>query len=788
MYAALLGGPSESTKLLTPYGAVGGVGARNGELLAGVGPLAAGAQRRAWLRCGVLLAMTDAAAPSMRVPMRIALICDSLEDNFQWALMDAALGAATAHGVDLLVVPAGKLGEKSGKGFVHGLVPGWADAIIVAAHTIGHTASEEQLSELLESLRAVPTIALGAVPGAECCLLIDNERAAYDLTQHLVQQHRHERFAYVSGPPGNVETEERSRGFLRALREAGLSLDAQRHVFGDFTPEGGRHAVEELLDDRGVDLAGVQALVCANDAMAVGVCAELERRGFSIPFDIAVVGFDDTELARHLPAPLTTVRQPLRELLFDAVEMLVDGLRSGQRPVGLHRYGAEPIHRRSCGCPRLPNLPHPSTPDLLLTGRPSLRALEPALREELDEGFAAKLDQVHADWLGELLDALGTQLENQGSAFYDALENLCYGLLRARHPTSGWQNALLVLRRHVARRGLGPDQLPDLDRFVDGAMRLTSELTTSYLARQREELLEHLRVLSDATAGLLAAPDLGTIAEVTRASFPKLGVERGLVYLFDSEFGPAASMSELSGFGLGSRSSEEGLAAHSLPEGLLRGRHWVVEPLGTGGRPLGLAVLQTGLAQVSWYERLRDALTAAVNGAQLIAQVQRLVVTDPLTGLNNRRYLTQMIRRELDVERGARFPLSLLVLDLDGFKSLNDERGHDAGDRALVEAGAAIKRCLRESDTLARFGGDEFVAVLPGTTAEQAHAIAERVLHSLPPALRSAMSATLTCSIGVATLDRYARANDTELFRLADQALLAAKRGGKNRVVHAHQA
>ncbi len=720
---------------------------------------------------------------------RLALICDSLEDIFQSALVDAGLAAAAAHDVDLLVVPGGKLGEGVGKNFIHDLVPKWVDGIIVAAHTIGHIATERQMAAFLEQLRPIPTVTLGVVTGADCCLSIDNERAAYDLTQHLVLQHHHERFAYICGLGGNAEARARELGFTSALAEAGLSVPSEWRVVGDFTWEGGRNAICELLDRRSIDIAEVQALVCANDAMAVGACLELERRGYFIPKDIAVVGFDDTELARHLPAPLTTVRQPLRELLFDAVRMLVDALGSGTTPFGARRYGAEPILRRSCGCLRLPNLPRPSGHDLP-DGPPkrSLRTVDPALLEEFEEAFVAALDEVHPGWLGELLDAMLTQLEEEGAVFYDRLEILCFELLRSRKSTGGWQNALLLLRRHLAYNGLPWSRLPELDRIIDGAMRLTGEVTTSYMARQREELLEHLRVLSDATAGLLAAPDLTTIAEVARTSFPKLGVRRGMIWLVTSDGGPELSLSPLSVFGMDAEPNRALRATTGLgSELLLRGRSWVVEPLGTGARPLGVAVLQCGLAHVSWYERLRDALTAAINGAQLIQQVQSLVVTDPLTGLNNRRFFTQKIRQELDVERGASLPLSLLVLDLDGFKMLNDERGHDTGDKALIEAADSIKHCLRESDTLARFGGDEFVAVLPRTTAEQAGAIAARVLNRLPRTLQERMAAPLTCSIGMATIEKSETTGDVELFRLADQALLAAKRAGKNRAVHARE-
>jgi two-component system cell cycle response regulator len=163
------------------------------------------------------------------------------------------------------------------------------------------------------------------------------------------------------------------------------------------------------------------------------------------------------------------------------------------------------------------------------------------------------------------------------------------------------------------------------------------------------------------------------------------------------------------------------------------------------------------------------------------------VIQDPLTGLNNRRYLAQKLRQALDAASGQLRRLSLLAVDLDGFKVLNDERGHDAGDRALIETGESIKQYLRDSDALARVGGDEVMVVLPGATAQQAQAIARRLLQTLPLALGEKLSVSLTCSIGIATIDGQDKTGEVEFIRLADQALLAAKRRGKSRAVHASE-
>ena len=110
-----------------------------------------------------------------------------------------------------------------------------------------------------------------------------------------------------------------------------------------------------------------------------------------------------------------------------------------------------------------------------------------------------------------------------------------------------------------------------------------------------------------------------------------------------------------------------------------------------------------------------------------LQQAEALSVTDDLTQLYNSRYLNQVLRREAKRASRSGRPLSLLFLDLDGFKSVNDTHGHLAGSRALVEAAAVIRGCARETDVVARFGGDEFALILPDTGREGAVAVAERI-------------------------------------------------------------
>lgn len=184
-------------------------------------------------------------------------------------------------------------------------------------------------------------------------------------------------------------------------------------------------------------------------------------------------------------------------------------------------------------------------------------------------------------------------------------------------------------------------------------------------------------------------------------------------------------------------------------------------------------------------DRLRDDLREGLDAA----------VTDPLTGLYNRRFaLPQLARLARDAVATGR-PLAVMVADLDHFKAVNDAHGHAAGDRVLAETAARIRHLLRDGDLAARIGGEEFLIVLPGTDAAQAEAIGQRLCSAiassavaLPPAVGEVR---VTISIGIATLPARP---ETEpllaegLVERADRALYRAKARGRNRVSAARSA
>ncbi len=211
----------------------------------------------------------------------------------------------------------------------------------------------------------------------------------------------------------------------------------------------------------------------------------------------------------------------------------------------------------------------------------------------------------------------------------------------------------------------------------------------------------------------------------------------------------------------------------------------VVVPLSAEGRPQGALVLEQDGREggrihrriVSGLERSASYAALALRNAWLLEQVQRLAATDGLTKIANRRTFESTLEREVARATRSAEQVSLVMVDIDHFKTLNDSHGHQAGDEVLRNVAAALSCECRDFDTPARYGGEEFAVVLPGCGQEEAMLIAER--------LRRAVAAApsivpITASAGVATFPVHAGDSDT-LVRAADDALYDSKRAGRNR-------
>ncbi|HBL30894.1 MAG TPA: hypothetical protein DD490_29015 [Acidobacteria bacterium] len=192
-------------------------------------------------------------------------------------------------------------------------------------------------------------------------------------------------------------------------------------------------------------------------------------------------------------------------------------------------------------------------------------------------------------------------------------------------------------------------------------------------------------------------------------------------------------------------------------------------------------------AETELLETLLSTLIFPLRNALIHRKTLRTALTDGLTQVGNRQAFESAMRREVDLARRHRQPLSLLMIDVDHFKRINDSHGHPAGDQVLSELAAEIGRAARSTDLLYRYGGEEFALLLHNTPAEGALITAERIRRAAAKLEVTYRGNVLnfTVSLGIATLHDDSAA---ELLRRADEALYRAKHEGRNRVCMAEEA
>ncbi|WP_327369653.1 LacI family DNA-binding transcriptional regulator [Streptomyces sp. NBC_01217] len=248
--------------------------------------------------------------------------------------------AARRHGYALLIAASLEGGPESLVAKVAGRVDGFA--------VLAQTVPTEDLEVIS---RRLPVVMLAGPREIDHLdhIVVANADGERELARHLIEDHGLRRLAFIGGDVASPDAEARFRGFQEACRDAGLPVPAEPDLRTEMmTQAEGARAVEELLDRAPKRPQGV---LFANDQMAVGALRALERRGVRVPEDIAVTGFDGIPLSRIVRPPLTTVRQPIRQLGEQAVELLVQRLaNSGRDPVSL-MLPVSVIHRASCGCP-----------------------------------------------------------------------------------------------------------------------------------------------------------------------------------------------------------------------------------------------------------------------------------------------------------------------------------------------------------------------------------------------------------------------------------------------------
>lgn len=213
-------------------------------------------------------------------------------------------------------------------------------------------------------------------------------------------------------------------------------------------------------------------------------------------------------------------------------------------------------------------------------------------------------------------------------------------------------------------------------------------------------------------------------------------------------------------------------------------------PLIDEGKVLGCASLNgdfpnaLDVQALQFFSLVTYQIVSSIKASQVISSMKDMAIYDTLTRLYNRRYVNQILEAEFRKSSLEKTPLSIIMVDIDHFKAVNDRYGHDEGDRALIHIASLLKGALRKHDIVARFGGEEFLVVLPKTIMKDAVVVAERIRRSAEttPLAVGQEKVHLTVSLGIASIPVVWPESKEELIKFADTVLYEAKGKGRNRV------
>ena len=467
----------------------------------------------------------------------LGVMLDWLGDPYQATICDG-IGQGAAHaGANLLLFVGGPLVAALSEGAPRHQVYNLAgrhnlDGMIVLSSTLSHEVGLEGVRKFCDQFAGLPLCSVGVALPNTPSVTIDNESGMARVVAHLIEQHQARRIAFITGPMANAESDIRLGAYRATLAKHGLPADDQLVVQGNFMLESGAAAVRILTKRHGVRLEHLDAIVAANDNMAIGAMDELGRLGVSVPERIAVVGFDDIEEARLTEPSLTTARQPLDRIGTEAVRRLLQsGRDTDQTDL---RIGTEMVVRQSCGCSGLGVSARAVAPtkqrfQIALMGQ------RERIAAQLGRAASGRFSAAGAGWEQSLLGAMVDDLiAGRAQHFPLAAERLIVRLGAARVDLNVIDEVLTALREEIVPL---VQNEPDKHRLAEDLFHATRLSTSAALqrglGRAHLSLIRWARRISVICNSIAASKDQAQLRARTRELLPQLGLRHYFVCLYD---------------------------------------------------------------------------------------------------------------------------------------------------------------------------------------------------------------------------------------------------------------
>lgn len=561
----------------------------------------------------------------------LGLFVTSAEDRYESAILRGVFDSVQASGGHLICFTSGALrsyhGFESKRNILYDLVTSNTLDGLVISGALGHNIGVDEMTRLCSRYHPLPMVSIAlpmeGIPG----LRVDSLTGMRRVVDHLLDAHGKRRVAFIRGPVGQQEADERYLAYCNSLTGHHIRLDPRLVVTGDYTYASGIHAAGMLVKEVGRNF---DAVVSANDSMALGAIEVFKTHGIRVPEDVAVTGFDDTDDGRYNQPPLTTVRQSPYEQGLQAGRMLLEMCEGIEMPLQSLASAALVI-RQSCGC-GLTN-----TPSKLVTTTSLAQPASPQnRRERLHASIAAQSELLAAnmpgDWINHLLD---TVFETPESPCPESFLRAWHDLLQVEAIVGNetvWFGILDTLQSAMKPSIQDPALQKKCEDVWARARLLVNETNARQQAQRRiasEQQTTDLRRLGET---MLTTFDMDSLLDVIALELPVLGVHSCFLSVYEDPRKPTGwARLLLANDSRGRQSLPPGGVRFSSPElipdsvGFAPGPGClVVEALYSKTDQLGFVIFEMPPDHTIISGTLRGLLSSALQGILLLQQRQKV--------------------------------------------------------------------------------------------------------------------------------------------------------------------
>jgi diguanylate cyclase (GGDEF)-like protein/putative nucleotidyltransferase with HDIG domain len=566
----------------------------------------------------------------------IGIIVDNLY-NYQWSILSGIFSAGENFNINLLTFIGKTLKspynfEKQGNIIYDFISKENIDGLIILSSAISSNVPLEETILFCQNFaKNIPTISIGLIIEGITSIIIDNKIGLKELLTHLICDHGYKNIAFVRGPINNKEADIRYETFIETLNQFGIEINPDYIFEGDFLRPSGIEAIKTFLDIRKLPIS---AIVFSNDDMALTALEELKKRNIEVPENIAITGFDDIEETRFVTPPLTTIQQPLFEMGWKAVELMISKL-SGKRTPEEIILPTKLIIRNSCGCfPYLNFLENVNKEDIkdLQKLKDIKNKFIEYVKENLEEyeKISENIEQLYIFFIEDIFN------ENSYK-FIKFLNEILKNAEKQNKDTNIYQKYITLLRKfllpHINSKTLFRAEnlwhyariiISETSERIQGYMRIKTEFQSELLGGLGQELISKF--------------DINHILVRLIEDFPNFGIKSFYLSLYEEKKKPYENAKLILGYRDGVIIEEKNFTYKIydlIPKHLRPNRRstMLIEPLYFQEVSLGLAIFELGYPRGTFYETLRALISASIQGSMLFKEKEKLI--DELSILND---------------------------------------------------------------------------------------------------------------------------------------------------------